>query len=129
MVHRDKKTGEFLNQISDWKEDSVAGFMAWFRTKRNAVISMCADDVEILEYGGHELGKAYYIDYWQQYALVTHLGDDKFGWRVTYRWDDGRVGSHFTSLGHKDREVSLEEYEAVCEVKRSRKESRCHTSR
>lgn len=108
-LYKDAQTGEFLDMVTPWVEG-----IAWFRTKGNAINSMGEDDVVLATNGGHEEGKAYYIDYWQQYALVTALNNPNGDWYVTYKWQDGHSTTHCTSLGRRDEEVSLEEYESAC---------------
>lgn len=58
-------------------------------------------------YGGHELGKTYWCDYWQDAYTVEVLHDNHWSsWAVTVKWHgDGRRTTHCTSRGKRDIEL------------------------
>ncbi len=62
------------------------------------------------EFGGHEVGKTYYCNYWQQtYKVIEICKSEVWGWIVVCKWQDGRITSHCTSLKPgKDFEVLKE---------------------
>lgn len=58
-------------------------------------------------YSGYQLGKTYFIGYWQEYCTVLSLqGDGNGNWAVTVRWTDGHTTTHSTALGKRDKEVT-----------------------
>lgn len=94
----------------------VSVVMGWECTDCKKIVEKSSGEHECpkrLVNGGYELGKAYFCDYWRQYFLVVALveGED---WCVATQWHDGHTTSHFTTLGYRDREVSMEEYEQAC---------------
>lgn len=58
-------------------------------------------------YGGHELGKRYYISYWATSYEVVQIHELQGGaWAVTVKWADGTHTTHGTSLGKYDKELT-----------------------
>ena len=56
-------------------------------------------------YGGYQLGKTYHIAYWGRNCTVIQLQDNVpvWGWLVTVEWEDGRIATHCTPLGKRDK--------------------------
>ena len=50
----------------------------------------------------HEIGKTYYIGYWNTtYKVLDILPDDIFGEQYKCLWADGRITTHSTPLDMK----------------------------
>jgi hypothetical protein len=59
------------------------------------------------QYGGYELGKTYFSNYWRKKFTVIQL-HDKLGWMdwaVTVLWEDGSITTHCTPFGKRDYEI------------------------
>ena len=57
----------------------------------------------------HEVGKTYWIGYWQQIYKVLEIN----GYKIKVEWEDGKVAEHMTSLDYM-RDYELKPFENKC---------------